>query len=160
MVVLNYTYLHAFTRIYTKFLAGNVTGGNEGEITAETQSQPRKLSGQAGAWNQYGDGAKPQGHSGTEPRHRGARRRAGKNLGRSGIRPYRALGGAELCGKNYDFYAFFRGSPRFYARNRAVNPRCLASQARHEMGAPVELFAGAKRRAGAELCGKVREGSR
>jgi len=37
---------------------------------------------------------------------------------------------------------------------------CLASQARHEMGAPVELFAGAKRRAGADLCGKVREGSR
>src|SRR5258707_1234488 len=110
MVVLNYTYLHAFTRFYTKFLAGNVMGGNEGEITAETQSQPRKLSGQAGAWNQYGDGAKPQGHSGTEPRHRGERRRAGKNLGRSGIRPYRALGGAELCGKNYGFLRVF---PRF-----------------------------------------------
>ena len=48
-------------------------------------------------------------------------------------------------GKITDFYAFFRGSPRFYAQNWAVNPRCLASQARREMGAPVELFAGAKR---------------
>jgi hypothetical protein len=39
----------------------------------------------------------------------------------------------------------FREISGFYAQNRAVITRFLASQARHEMGAPVELFAGAKR---------------
>ena len=33
-----------------------------------------------------------------------ALRSVGKSFGRSGIRPYRALGGAELCGKIIGFY--------------------------------------------------------
>ncbi len=35
-VVLNYTHLHAFTRLYTKFLGVNVTDINDAEITTET----------------------------------------------------------------------------------------------------------------------------
>ena len=38
-----------------------------------------------------------------------------------------------------------RGVSRKFAQNRAVNPRCLASQARHKLDAPSGLFAGAKR---------------
>jgi len=38
-----------------------------------------------------------------------------------------------------------RGVSRKFAQNRAVNPRCLASQARHKLDAPSGLFACAKR---------------
>jgi len=40
-------------------------------------------------------------------------------------------------GRITDFFAFFRELPRFYAQNRAVFTRFLASQARHKLDAQV-----------------------
>src|SRR6266446_2951343 len=45
MVVLNYTYLHAFTRFYTKFLAGNVNAGN-GVLESWSNGLPEGWGGQ------------------------------------------------------------------------------------------------------------------
>ncbi len=60
----------------------------------EYWSDGREAVAPSGAWNQYGE-------QGAESRsgHRGARGRARKSLGRSGIRPYRALGGVVRSGQ-------------------------------------------------------------
>jgi hypothetical protein len=50
-----------------------------------------------------------------------------------------------FAGKITDCYAKFHESSRKFAQIRPVNPRCLASQARHKLDAPSGLFAYAKR---------------
>jgi len=99
-----------------------------------------------------------RGEEAREPRRcRGTEARAAWNQGGGGgVREYWSIGEeaadidtrAKLFGKITDFYAVFHDFPHFYAQIRAVFTRCLASQARHEMGAPSGLFAYAK-------CGRI-----
>src|SRR5882724_10262701 len=57
----------------------------------------------------------------------------------------RRAGGRIYAGKSADCCAKVHESSRKFAQYRPVNPRCLASQARHKLDAPSGLFACAKR---------------
>src|SRR5882724_2386486 len=74
-------------------------------------------------------------------------REIGRTASRASCRPLTsAMGSTRICAReSADCFTKLREVSRKFAQIRAVVTRCLASQARHKLGAPSGLFACAKR---------------